>query len=414
MMEPSCIGDEFPHDARRRVMGAIWRDPLFWVSLAVVALTFVRWLNSGIARTYDAELAKWYVSSAPISILPGSVDGAGVREFVGAIAFLVVVQGCRHALGKAARFAFLFMASVFSGISALAVIGLFAFRLADVGVYVKCPLENPCYVGAVFGVYFLAGTAALIASFERKWRLVMPFAILSIGGNAAGAFLFSPSWTTAAFAGAEVLLLAYSFPYARKTLSHAGEFKFIVITGIALAFAAVVSMAALSEGDMAGKIAAFMTGEFFPKGYFAMRDELSRIALHVWKSNLWLGTGLGTFGIDMRFAPNVNWSVVQPFSVSALNGYWQLLAERGILGALMFAVPLCFLLWTYFRRLVAGMRSFSRMLPHPACIAGMLVLLAAAAEAVVESTFMEPGMFVAIAAFAAIAANSFPKESHDG
>ena len=59
VLVPSIRSGEALHDARCRVASAIVRDPLFWVSLLVIAFTGVRALNGGIGLAYDAETAKW-------------------------------------------------------------------------------------------------------------------------------------------------------------------------------------------------------------------------------------------------------------------------------------------------------------------------------------------------------------------
>jgi len=413
-MEPSRVNDELPHDARLRVARAVWGDPLFWTSVVVAAVSLVRWLNGGIAQAYDAELAKWYIAESAAPMLPGSAAGAGAREFAGAVAFAVVAQGCRHALGKLARFAFLFMASSLAGLSAAVIAALHASGagIAAVTSCVEFSLENPVFTGSVFGAHLVAGTVSLVVAFERKWRWTVPISLLAVGGNAAGLFLCAPAWTVALFAAAWAVAFLYSFSYSIKALSGAGEFKFMVIAGMSLAFAAFLSMFALPESSLMDRLSPFMTGDFFPKGYGAMRSELSRIAIAAWKGHPWLGTGLASFPLDLKFAQNVEWGLLLPFHSSALNGYLQLLAERGVLGALAFAVPLGLLLWSFFSRLWRGFRA--RRLPHPACWVGLLVLLSVAVEAAVEPAFAEPGMYVALSAFLAVSSNSFPKENQDG
>ena len=47
---------------------------------------------------------------------------------------------------------------------------------------------------------------------------------------------------------------------------------------------------------------AFLSQEgasFIPDGFLAARDSLSAIAASVWKDHSWLGTGLGSFGLDI-------------------------------------------------------------------------------------------------------------------
>ena len=54
ILEPSVRGGEHLHNARRRVLRGMLRDPLLWALLVVVVITGVRAVNVGIALAYDA------------------------------------------------------------------------------------------------------------------------------------------------------------------------------------------------------------------------------------------------------------------------------------------------------------------------------------------------------------------------
>ena len=74
LFEPSLRVGEHSADARGRVASELIRDPFLWFFLLVIVFAIVRWLNAGIARTFDAEQSVWAVkaAAAPAFILVGS------------------------------------------------------------------------------------------------------------------------------------------------------------------------------------------------------------------------------------------------------------------------------------------------------------------------------------------------------
>lgn len=412
VMEPSRIGFETLHASRKRSVGAIVRDPVFWFSIVLVAYSAIRFLNGGVAMAYDAELTLWKVTEPMMPILPGSVDSAGYPEFVANVALLIVLQGCRHALGQSARMAFLLISSFLSGLSASILAVQFVSGSQGINDLVVCGMSNPIFRGSVFGAYWIVGTVAMLAAYERRWFMVMPLAFVAVGGNAAGMFLFAPPMVHVPFAGGIVVVFLYAFFYARRRLSKSGEFKFLIAYSMSLVLGGVLVVAALPDKMMAERLVPYLTGKFFADDFLVIRNVLSTISLKVWKDNPWLGTGLGSFPLDLRFAATeTDWAIVSSAQRAPLNGYWLLLVERGIVGAAMMAFALGFLLWTFFRRMVKGVRV---AIPHPASWMGLLVLIVVLVEAAVDISYSIPGVFVVVAATLAISASSFPKEIHHG
>ena len=413
LMEPSRIGSETLSEARRRVRRAMGRDPLFWLLSIVVLYAAIRWINGGVALTYDAELTVWSISPPLFPVLPGSVDTAGYPEFAAAVALLIVVEGCRHALGKSARMAFLLLASALVGADSVVMSVMLLHRWPALQVAIGCELTNPKFIGSAMGIYWLAGTVALLAAYERKWVKAMPLTLLSIGGTSAGLFMFAPPMVQVVFVAAELVLILYSFVYARKYLRGSGEFKYLVTFSLAMTLAGVLIVTALPSEALSSRIAAYKTGAFFVDGFRSVRDALATVSMKICKVHPWVGTGLGSFPIDLRFhATEVEWAVVPAGQLAPLNGYWLLLVERGIVGCVLIACALVFLLWTFGVRLLKGVRvAFP---PHPACWMGVLALVVLLAETAVDGSCFIPGMFAAVSAFLAISAASFPKEDRNG
>lgn len=412
MLEPSVRGGEHLHDARRRVLRGMLRDPLLWASAVIVIITGVRAVNTGIALAYNAETAKWFVAEGAFPILPGSVGDAGVLPFAVAVALTVLLQGHRHSLGLQARMAYLLTASALGGISAA--VSHLAVFCGQPGALALTETANAAcsFVGLSYGLLLLGGTVALVSAFEFRWNLAMLLLVFSVGGTAAGAFAFSPAYLSAGIGLAELLLLVYSFVYSRRNLQSSGEFKMLVVGGMAIVLGGLMTAALLPEAAVSGRIDAYASQAFFAERFWATRAMLSHVALKAWLSHLWIGTGLGSFLLDFRFhaAPEA-WAAF-PRGVAAMgNGWWQLLAERGLVGFVAFALPFGFLLFTYGRRLVGGVLAWT--LPHPACLLLPLGLALFAATGFFDCSPMRADALLAVTSVMAVSAASFPRKKKD-
>jgi hypothetical protein len=200
LMEPSIFRRERPHEARSRVARAIALDPVFWASLVMVAVCALRWLNTGVEMAYNAEEGNWFVNSPFFEFMPGSVKGSGYMPFAATVAFTVILQGCRHAMGRAARTSYFLISSFLAGISAVLMIVLVNGGYAGAVELSKCSSVKPSYLGAAFVIHFFSGLAAMAGAFERKWNGAVFIALFSLGGSAAGVFAFSPAYSSAAAA----------------------------------------------------------------------------------------------------------------------------------------------------------------------------------------------------------------------
>lgn len=308
--------------------------------------------------------------------------------------------------------AFLLVSSALAGFGTvlLAVAHVMGYPVAD--AMIACDLCDPRFFGSAMGMYWIAGVVSLLAAYERKWLRAMPLTFLSVGGTAAGLFMFAPPLVQAVYAVVGLVVLAYSFLYARKRIPGSGEFKFLVTFSLSMVLGAVLALSVLPESLVAARIAPFKTGAFFKEDFLALREALSDIALRVWKTHPWLGTGLGSFPLELRFAAlEADWAIVSPGQLAPLNGYCHLLLERGIVGAVFVTALLGFLAWTFVRRMVKGV---ALTFPHPACWIGPAVLVAALAEAAVDVSYTVPGFILAVSAMLSLSASSFPKEERNG
>ena len=100
----------------------------------------------------------------------------------------------------------------------------------------------------------------------------------------------------------------------------------------------------------------------------------------------------------------------------ALNGWMQMLAERGILGVVFFVAPLLFLLWTYVMRafravgdiLSRSRRSFGALVFHPVCTLGPVAVIAVALCGFYDHSFWRAETVMLVAAIFAMAGSAFP------
>ncbi len=407
VLEPSVYRGEMLHAARARVIASAIRDPLFWLSLLLAAHAGFQALNGGIRMAYDVEQSAWSLAAASFPFYPGCTEGAGFLPFAAALAGAVVLVGARHSLGRSARLAFLLMASVGAGLAA--VVMLVAAHLGHAGCLrlFTVSTASASFVGVAFGLHFLGGIAALAAAFERKWNQAMVLFPLAIGGTALGAFAFAPPILAALFGGAGLLMLGASFAFALRNLRQLSEFRLLVVFSLSLTIGGLLAAFLMPEAVLTARLDAFARRAFFPEGFLALRRTLSDLALRAWKTAPWIGTGLGSFGLDIRFqALAADWAVIPRGQAAIPNGGWLLLTERGIVGVALFLLPFGFLVFSYVRRLVAWARALC--LPHPACCLAPLVLVALGLDALFDGSFLRADVLLVAYAELAVAAKSFP------
>lgn len=408
VMEPSRRAGEMLHDARFRVMGAILHDPLFWVMVALTLFAGLRWANTGVGTAYDLEKELWSIRSPHVAIFPGSVKDAGFLPFSIALAATVLLAGCRHALGKAARMSYLFTSSSLAGLAAIVGAILLKEEHPAIQAATKCVLTNASYVGAAFGLHFLAAVAVLPGVFECRWNKLLILFALSIGGTATGLYFFSPVVVTMAFLAAGLLLLIAALAYSGFFLGGSTAFKCAASLVVSVLIPVLCVMWLSSDEVNAARLPV-LSGDFdkcFADGFAETRDLLSSISSKVWEENRWMGTGIGSFALDVRFnAAPEDWSVLKAGQLTPLNGWWYLLVERGIVGALALALVLAFLCWTFIRRLIAAL---GKDFFFPACVLGPVACLVIVAETFIDTSFLRMDVMLALAGQMAIAASFFP------
>lgn len=412
-MQPSVRRGEMLHNSRQRVASEVFRDPIFWVMLVVVACCGLRALNSGIAMVYDAETASWQMASPEFPLMPASVGTSGFLPFAASVACMVLLIGCRNALGRSARQAYFLISSVLAGLAAVMAVVLANLGNELASHAMTCPHQELSYVGVAFAVHFVSGLIAVVAVIENKWNRVMPLLILAVGGTAVGAYAFSPAYVSGIGLAAWLVLFAYSFFYALRILRNASEFKMILVLGVSLLSAWALVAMTMPQSVCHARATSICECAFFPDWYAAARKTLSDLALKVWMTNSWTGTGVGSFGLDIRFnAVPADWASIPRGLVAPPFGWLKLLVERGIFGAALMAVPLILLLATYMWRLVGWL--LVRTPPQPGCWMALPVLLAVVAMGCFDCSYLRADVMMAVAGILALSASSFPKAAKGG
>ena len=408
LLGPSVHTGEMLHDARRRVVRSIFRDPLFWAFLVVVVVAGLRALNTGIGIVYDYEQREWGVADPACLFLPGSVADCGFLPFSASLAAGVVVLGCRLAMGRSARMAFLLIASLLSGVTAAAML-VFAANgdKVSLAAFVHAP-ERFVGLGAGFAVYLMCATVAVFAAFERKWNKAMPLVMFAVAGNAAGLFAFLPPLEAVVFAGAVFVVFLGVFVCAWRTLRGTNEFRILVVFSISLVLGGLLVVATVPEAMVEAKLNAIAEGGFFPQEYMEVRRRLSAAALKAWSGSPWAGVGVGAFRFQLRFnIAQADWMALPKHVVAVSNGWWQLLVERGIVGVALIALPFGFLLFTYFKRMAISLRQLA--MPGPSSLLAPFALAAVVSTAFFGGSPLRPEVLIALGAALAVSANSFSK-----
>ena len=409
LLEPSIRVNEDLSDAQRRVIRAILWDPLFWASLVLVLFTGFRAVNTGIMLSYDAEQSVWQAASPLFPSFPGVVGAAGDLPFATSVTLLILLSACRHALGKRARMAFLLLATSLAGLAAMIALICLAAGSPDVARFLPKMNGAGCsFLGFSFGLYLIGGIVSLAAVFERHWSKSVFLLFPALSGTSAGVFAFAPLHLALPMLVAAVLMLVFVIAYAGSVFRTAERIKLVLIGLTTLILGGLVAVLTLPMDVTAGWVAAVSGLRLTPEGFWEIREALSFIAFKSWISHLWIGTGLASFPLDFRFnAQAADWALLPHGAVAVANGWRLALVEQGLVGIVFFALPFGFLLFTYVRRLIGGIRT--EELPHPACLAAPLVLALFVVVGFFDCSPLRAEAVVAAGAMMAVSAAAFPR-----
>lgn len=418
VFEPSVLSGETISSARSRMFGNMVRDPFVWFMVLSVLFAFVRWLNSGVSLFYDAEKALWSVKEPAMSMMPASSGDAGFLPFAVSIALATVITGVRHALGRNARIWFGVTVGTFSAIGGLAAVICVAFGVEAFKAASLVSFGQPWFSGTSFALILPISIACGIEAEERgltKTRLLFAFAV---AGNAVAAFVLLPVLLAAVYLFISVIVAAVSLALCKNRAGVAACAR----AASMLSFGVVGAMSAVMVPSYKDIVQEKMKGFDVEKAFtleLADRNEaLQRVSLAMWKDFQWGGVGVGAFKLHAPFyVAKEDWQVLPPRPEQSSNGYFTLIAERGIVGSIFWLVGIGFLLFFWVARLVESLhwhrtqeegRAWLFCIPSVVW-AGLAVLVAGLADAWFSSGFTLTALPVCVASAMVLAAASFPK-----
>ena len=263
--------------------------------------------------------------------------------------------------------------------------------------------------GLAFGFAFLASIVAAAGIFECRWQRYLLLFSFAMGGSATGLFYFSTPPVLFSFAVVGVLFIAGSAAYLAICRTGADVARFLVVVVVSavvpvlLGICTVDSEVTRTHGAVAMTMAEF-PDNLFGEGFWERRAALSGFAATFWRENMWTGTGVGTYPLQLWISGG---SAKGLASQAPLNGWWLLLSERGIIGAIALAVPFAFMLYSLLHRAWIAIR-FRRAAFFPLVALGIVAPMLVAADGLVDSSAMRPDAILAAFALFALAASSLP------
>lgn len=416
--EPSIRVGEHLSLARRRVRGELIRDPFFWFLLVAVLFALFRMLNAGIALKYDPEQVIWTVGKSKFGGGPAAAGEAGVLPFSVGIALLVLAMGIRHGIGLMARIVFGLSGALFSGIGGCAAVG---FACAGEGPFVGwlgSGLADAPFWASSFGVWLIIAIVSGVQAEARKWSSARLPYVLGIAGNSSVLFFFAPPVIAVVWIVFAFMALLVSLVYLGRANSVGAVARNLSLAIFGLALPVFVMMMFVPDTVRAAKISALAPEFAFPESYKQASEALSRISRQIWVAHPWFGVGEGAFGLHVPFlAEKADWTVIPAQPKFAINGYWTILVERGIIGCVILAVGLGMLVGTYFIRLVGAFGYLRRQddvdifpfaVPPIVWFAPLTVVILAL-EAVISPIFLNGTLFLTVLSALALSASAFPK-----
>ena len=413
---PSRRKGELLPQARKRVFVNMLKDSLFWVCLLLVAYSLVRWLNNGINLEYNSEETVWNVSEAFVPFLPSAVKSSGFFEFAASIAFGIVVMSCKYSLGRNAR-AFYLVSAVF--LASLVALAFFFSYILGVERFVelaKCSKSLSSNVGVVFFIYAIGSLFALSSCIESNWSRNLFFLMLSAMTLFVSSVIYSSAYEILAFLISFLVaffLLATVSVFASSVVS---SFKISISALISLVLTVVVLISALPGDVMAEKFPYFFEQALFQDGFLQERGVLSDISLKIWGANRWLGGGLGTFPLELKFAATENeYHSISLMQACPLNGYWHLICENGIIGVSIYTGILLLgfiaLLYRVVKAVVNSVKSIEDDdsffdFATPSFILPFFVVIPLCVSAFVSSSLMRVDVILPLGAFFALGISS--------
>lgn len=411
-LSPSKRVGEMVHCARERVWRETLRDPFTWVLVILSLFLALRWINSGLALSYDSEAGKWDLTGSLTGFFPCGMAGTGMIPFVVSLGALVVLVAVRHSLGRSARAAYLLSISSFSGLAGIVASTGVIQGWDRVTALASCTYASPSFIGSAFAVCVMAGIVAFAEAITRPiWHRILPLGALLLGGSITGTVFFSPPSTVAWLAVVALITFVFAFVTAGREAGASATFRGLIV----FAFAFIVPVLFIGcwapRDFLAEHLGAMTSGRLFPEGFERIRAILADVASRAWNENPWMGSGVGVFGVEInRLASEADRELLPPLQAGIPFGWWRLLAERGIVGTLALAIPFGYLLVSYVVRAVVGWRQLPL---NPSAILLPMAYLFVVVSGLMDESNLRTDVLLLAGACAAVSTCAFPVMRRD-
>lgn len=418
VMEPSVFSGETVSIARRRVLNGILRDPFTWFLSFAVVFCLVRWLNSGLKLAFDAEAAVWAVSGPLLPLLPASAGDAAFLPFAAVVVMSVVIIGVKHALGRNARVWFGIFAAAITSVGGMEAAICAGFGMEPFCTAAMASFGAESFPGTLYALFLLVAIACGIEAEERGMTKVRLVFALAVAGNVVGAYVFLPTILSLSYLGVALLVAVVVLAFANQRTSTAAMARAFAMFFFGVVMAMFAVMVLPNKDIQSSKGEGLSLEKAFPVALADRNEALRRISKSMWLTDPWSGVGIGAFPLQTPFnAVEDDWMVLPPEPKNGSNLYFTLIAERGIVGALMWTLWIGFLLWFWVSRLIGAVewhggldegRNFMLDVSTIVWI-GPVVLALAAVDAWFSVGVPLAPLFVCVAVAMSLSAASFPK-----
>lgn len=353
LMMPPTVRDDTPAMALSRLVRSIFRDPIFYIGMALLVFLTIQWLNGPCELVEDPEaFSGWKYEDPPAPSLPFCVDrGEALQPLLWFLAAIVAVLAVRNSLRPSARF-FLLKAIAVNG-ALLSLLGfaqaftcpgrLYWFR--EMPVYFFSTFGYPNHAGTFFTMTTAISAGLLIRAIgDQEHRRESGWLTLTFLFNAAGIY---GSLCRAAIIMGSLIILVF-FIYALFYLSSRVSRRRLVTAGVAVFFLAVcaVLLAVTPGSPLKAELDTVDWSNLASSAYAGDRKDLAQAAIDIWRDYPW--TGVGGWGFRRYiglYIPEEKWEFLMSHGrANVHNDALQFLCEHGMMGfGLMIAIVIVLL-----------------------------------------------------------------------
>ncbi len=401
LAEPSVRTGETRAEARVRTLSAVAKDPLLWLSVLILAIALIRWINSGMVFEYSVQNQRWTLSGPDWPDAPSGVDSSvSGGLFAVLCALSTVTLGVRHALGAKARMAFGVSLAFCAGVAGWCLVSLAASGDAAILAEAKADLLASRVYGLPFGICLVAGCACISNADEYGWKAALFMAGFGLSGCAAALSFFSPPFYLYVFAAVAAVATLFSMARCAIAVSIASATRVFIAASLALAgfFVSILAVPEVASAK-AAQAAQSRPAPPPPAGADApqdgedlqtqsvfdalkeRREALAEVSSGLWKvgRGRWTGAGTGAFGLRVKeYIAGMTskadrrrlWKAL-PYdleNVRPADFYRGFAMEHGIIGLLLVAVWLLVIAAGWVMRMAASVKAYRKSEDGPSAV----------------------------------------------